>query len=97
MDTTTLLILVIIVLVVLLVMSRRGGMTGGSPYGTGTTRRTGPERPTYDDPEYTSTGSIGGTEVRTPPVSHQRSVGETGGRTNDDPNYRSGGSIGGPS
>lgn len=95
MDTTTLLIIVIVVLVIVFVMSHRGGMTGGSPYGT--TRRTGSERPTYDDPDYTSTGSIGGTEARTPPVSHQRSVGDSGGRTNDDPNYRSGGSIGGSS
>lgn len=92
MDTTTLVIIVVVVLIAVYAMSRGRSMTGG-PAGT---RRTGSERPTYDDPDYTSTGSIGGAEVDQP-VSHQRSVGDTSGRTHDDPNYRSGGSIGGPS
>lgn len=92
MDTTTLLIIIIVVLVVAFLINRNRGAYGGNP--AGTTRNTGPERPTYDDPGYTSTGSIGGTEVSTPPA-QERTVGDSGGRGYDDPNYRSGGSIGG--
>ena len=93
MDTTTLLIIIVVVLVVALIMSRNRGMYGGGyPRNT----NTGPERPTYDDPNYTSAGSIGGTEEDQPaPQPRERSVGDSGGRTYDDPNYRSGGSIGG--
>ncbi len=61
MDTTTLLIIVVVVLVVAFIMSRNRGTYGGNTYPRNT--NTGPERPTYDDPNYTSTGSIGGTEV----------------------------------
>ena len=95
MDTTTLLIIIIVVLVVAFLMSRNRGMLGGPSTRSG---GAGPERPTYDDPDYTSTGSIGGAEAPAP-TSHRRSVegGATpsSGRANDDPNYRSGGSIGG--
>lgn len=95
MDTTTLIIIVVVVLVVLFIMNRSRGGYGGSNYGN--RGGVGPERPTYDDPDYTSSGSIGGAEPRSYP-SQERSVG--GGDApaqprNDDPNYRSGGSIGG--
>ncbi len=95
MDTTTLLIIVVVVVVVALIISRNRSATGGAPYTR--TGPTGTDRPTYDDPDYTSAGSIGGSEVVTP-VPQERSVGGTSGpaeRTHDDPNYRSGGSIGG--
>jgi hypothetical protein len=95
MDTTTLLIIIVVVLLVLFMINRsRGGVgpAGRSGYGN--------ERPTYDDPDYTSSGSIGGTSSAgsaPTPTSHvrERSVGEAPSRSNDDPNYRSGGSIGG--
>ena len=90
MDTTTLLIIIIVVLVVAFIMSRNRGTYGGYPRNT----NTGPERPTYDDPNYRSGGSIGGAEVDEP-APRERSVGDSGGRSYDDPNYRSGGSIGG--
>ena len=92
MDTTTLIIIIVVVLAVMYFMNRsRGGYANPNTRNTGV----GPERPTYDDPDYTSTGSIGGTD-RT--VLHERSVGDgqpSSGATHDDPNYRSGGSIGG--
>lgn len=97
MDTTTLLIIIIVVLVVAFLMSRNRGMLGGPSTRSG---GVGPERPTYDDPDYTSSGSIGGADAPAP-TSHRRNVGSVdggtpaSGRTNDDPNYRSGGSIGG--
>jgi hypothetical protein len=78
MDTTTLLIVIIVVLLVLFIMNRsRGGYrpAGRSGYGS--------ERPTYDDPDYTSSGSIGGTNASP--------------RVYDDPNHTSAGSIGGAS
>ena len=101
MDTTTLLIIIVVVLVVAYLMSRNRGALGGNQYPRNS--GTGPQQPTYDDPDYSSTGSIGGTggAGTQPPVSHRRDVGSasgaapSGGRTNDDPNYRSGGSIGG--
>ncbi|KPV49052.1 hypothetical protein SE17_34775 [Kouleothrix aurantiaca] len=95
MDTTTLLIIIVVVLVAAYFISRSRNQYGGTP----TYRRgpgTGPvERPTYDDPDYSSSGSIGGVETAPPPV--QRTAGDTApsGRKYDDPNYRSGGSIGG--
>jgi hypothetical protein len=93
MDLTTLLVIGLIVVVVVLLLSRnRGFGTGGSPmYGD---RTGGVDRPTYDDPGYTSSGSFGGSAVE--PPAQERSVGDTGGSrpTHDDPNYRSGGSIG---
>ena len=92
MDTSTLLIIIVVVLVVAYMISRNLSSYGGNQYPRNT--NTGPDQPTYDDPNYTSTGSIGGAEVDQP-VSHQRSVGGSGDRTHDDPNYRSGGSIGG--
>jgi hypothetical protein len=92
MDTTTLLIIIVVVLAAAFIMSRNRGNYGGNSYPRNT--NTGPERPTYDDPDYTSTGSIGGTEVDQP-APRERSVGDSGGRKYDDPNYRSGGSIGG--
>ena len=93
MDLTTLLVIGLIIVVVVMLISRNRGMgTGGSPIYTD--RSGGVDRPTYDDPGYTSSGSIGGS-VAEPPA-QERSVGGTTGssRTNDDPNYRSGGSIG---
>ena len=98
MDTTTLLIIIVVVLVVAYLMSRNRSRYGGNPYPRNP--GTGPQQPTYDDPDYSSAGSIGGA-ASSPPVSHRRDVGSTegtapsGGRTHDDPNYRSGGSIGG--
>ena len=91
MDLTTLLIIGLIIVVVVLLISRNRGVGyGGSPVYRD--RTGGVDRPTYDDPGYTSSGSIGGSAPEPPP--QQRSVGESGGRTHDDPNYRSGGSIG---
>ena len=93
MDLTTILVIGLIILVVVMLISRNRGMGAGSGpvYGN----QTGGERPTYDDPGYTSSGSIGGNAVE--PPAQERSVGGTSGDnrpTNDDPNYRSGGSIG---
>ena len=93
MDLTTLLVIGLIIVVVVMLISRnRGFGAGGSPMYRD--RTGGVDRPTYDDPGYTSSGSIGGS-VAEPPA-QERSVGGTAGsnRTNDDPNYRSGGSIG---
>ena len=90
MDTTTLLIIVVVILLVMFLLNRNRAGGYGPLSGTG-----GNERPRYDDPDYTSAGSIGG---GAPPL-HERSVGEapSGGERprHDDPNYRSGGSIGG--
>jgi hypothetical protein len=94
MDLTTLLIIGLIIVVVVMLFSRnRGFGTGGSPIYTN--RTGGVDRPTYDDPDYTSSGSFGGNGAEAPP--QERSVGGTSGAarpTHDDPNYRSGGSIG---
>jgi len=93
MDFTTLLVIALIIVVAVMMFSRnrRAGSGSGPIYGNQTG---GVDRPTYDDPGYTSSGSIGGS-VAEPPA-QERSVGGTAGsnRTNDDPNYRSGGSIG---
>ena len=93
MDLTTLLVIGLIIVVVVMLISRnRGAGAGGSPmYGD---RTGGVDLPTYDDPGYTSSGSIGGSGAE--PPAQERSVGGSGssGRTHDDPNYRSGGSIG---
>ena len=94
MDLTTLLMigLFVVVVVMLLLRSRGIGSGGGPVYSD---RVGGVDRPTYDDPGYTSSGSIGGSGVE--PPAQERSVGginDSGGRTHDDPNYRSGGSIG---
>jgi hypothetical protein len=97
MDMTTLIIIVAIIALVVFLMNRNRMASRGTPYGTGPYAR-GEERPTYDDPNYTSGGSIGGA----PPtgIHHERSVGGpdtsvSNRPTHDDPNYRSGGSIGG--
>jgi len=95
MDFTTLLVigLIVVVAVLLLSRNRRVGSSGSPMYGNQTG---GVDRPTYDDPGYTSSGSIGGSAVE--PPAQERSVGGTSGGsspTHDDPNYRSGGSIGG--
>ena len=93
MDMTTLIIILAIVALVMFFLNRnrmmsRGPTTYGDPYTRGN------ERPTYNDPDYTSSGSIGGSpEVQVP---EERSVGGvTTGTRHDDPKYRSGGSIGG--
>jgi hypothetical protein len=79
MDTTTLLIIVGIVLLVMFLLNRSRYNAGGTPYGP---FNRGDERPRYDDPDYTSAGSIGGGAVDNQP-------------RYDDPNYTSAGSIGG--
>jgi hypothetical protein len=76
MDTTTLLIVVGIVLLVMFLLNRSRAGVGGPPL-------RGDERPRYDDPDYTSTGSIGG---GSPAGSSQ---------VYNDPDYTSAGSIGG--
>jgi hypothetical protein len=73
MDLTTLIIIIAVIALVMFFLNRSRTMPG-----TGYTNR-GVDRPTYDDPNYASSGSIGGTDQ---PVY-------------DDPNYVSGGSIGG--
>jgi hypothetical protein len=92
MDMTTLIIIVAIVALVMFFMNRnrmtsRGPTTYGDPYTRGN------ERPTYDDPDYMSTGSIGGAQE--PDRPQERSVGTINEPHHDDPKYRSGGSIGG--
>jgi len=93
MDLTTLLVigLIIVVAVWMISRNRSAGSSGGPIYGN---QAGGVDRPTYDDPGYTSSGSIGGSAVE--PPAQERSVGDTSGSspTHDDPNYRSGGSIG---
>ena len=93
MDLTTLLVigLIIVVVVMLISRNRRFGAGGAPIYSD---RTGGVDRPTYDDPGYTSSGSFGGSGVE--PPAQERSVGDTSGSrpTHDDPNYRSGGSIG---
>jgi len=91
MDFTTLLVIGLIIVVAVMMFSRnRRAGSSGPIYGNQTG---GVERPTYDDPGYTSSGSIGGSAVE---PAQEQSVGGTSGssRTHDDPNYRSGGSIG---
>jgi hypothetical protein len=93
MDLTTLRIIGLIIIVVVMLLNRSRGGYSGPFYGRG---NRGAERPTYDDPNYRSSGSIGGAE---PPL-RERGVGEGAPAagpsrpSNDDPNYRSGGSIG---
>jgi hypothetical protein len=91
MDFTTLLVIALIIVVAVMMFSRSRRAGSGPIYGN---RTGGVDQPTYDDPGYTSSGSIGGS-VAEPPA-QERSVGGTAGssRTHDDPNYRSGGSIG---
>ena len=94
MDTTTIILIVAIVVLVLFFLNRNRTAARG-PYINDTSAR-GDERPTYDDPNYRSGGSIGGGPAPEPP--RERSVGGTSsskGGGYDDPNYRSGGSIGG--
>lgn len=91
MDFTTLLVIALIVVVVVMLFMRNRNMGSGGPVYRNQTG--GTDRPTYDDPGYTSSGSIGGSAAE--PPAQERSVGGgTSTRTNDDPNYRSGGSIG---
>jgi len=92
MDLTTLLVIGLIIVVVVMLISRNRGVGSGGPIYRDQTG--GVDRPTYDDPGYTSSGSIGGSAVE--PPAQERSVGDTSGSspTHDDPNYRSGGSIG---
>ena len=94
MDMTTLIIIFAVIALVMFFMNRgrtisRGPTTYGDPYTRGN------ERPTYDDPGYSSAGSIGGT--REPDMPQERSVGRINEPHHDDPKYRSGGSIGGSS
>jgi hypothetical protein len=94
MNMTTLIILFVVIALVMYFFNRnRMGTRGPTTYGDPYTR--GNERPTYDDPEYTSSGSIGGTRAAEPP--QERSVGTINEPHHDDPKYRSGGSIGGNS
>ena len=93
MDLTTLLVIGLIILVVVLLISRNRATGGRGPIYTN--RTGGVDRPSYDDPGYSSSGSFGGNGAE--PASQERSVGGTTGSarpSNDDPNYRSGGSIG---
>jgi len=96
MDITTLIIIIAVVAIVLFLLNRNR-MASGNPYynnsPTNDPYARGAESPTYDDPNYTSAGSIGGAPMPEPP--RERSLGESGGGRHDDPNYRSGGSIGG--
>ena len=92
MDMTTLIIIFAIVALVMFFLNRnrmgsRGPTTYADPYARGN------ERPTYDDPGYTSSGSIGGSPAADIP--QERSVGTINEPHHDDPKYRSGGSIGG--
>jgi len=73
MDLTTLIIIIAVIALVMFFLNR-SRMMPGAGYGT-----PGVDRPTYDDPNYASGGSIGDADQ---PVY-------------DDPKYRSGGSIGG--
>jgi hypothetical protein len=93
MDLTTLLVIGLIIVVAVMLISRNRGMgSGNGPVYRDQTG--GVDRPSYDDPGYTSSGSFGGSGAE--PPAQERSVGGAGssGRTHDDPNYRSGGSIG---
>ena len=83
MDLTTLILIIVVIALVGYFMNRNRTIARGT------------ERPTYDDPDYRSGGSIGGSPSAG--TSHRKS--DTGGASaqsprNDDPNYRSGGSIG---
>jgi hypothetical protein len=92
MDLTTLLVIGLIIVVVVMLISRNRTM-GGGPISTN--RAGGVDRPSYDDPGYSSSGSFGSNDAE--PAPQERSVGGTTGSarpTKDDPNYRSGGSIG---
>jgi hypothetical protein len=94
MDISTVIIIVVVIALVMLFLNRNRGAARG-PFYNGTTSR-GNERPTYDDPNYTSGGSIGGAPE--PDSLQERSVGgaaPSNSPHHDDPNYRSGGSIGG--
>jgi len=96
MDTTTLILIIVIIALVLFFMNRNRTASRGPTNYTDPNAR-GDERPTYDDPNYTSGGSIGGSpDVELP---RERTAGGIETPSNrprhDDPNYRSGGSIGG--
>ena len=71
MDPTTLLIIIAVIALVMFFLNRNRTMPGSG--------NSGMDRPTYDDPNYASGGSIGDADK---PVY-------------DDPNYASSGSIGG--
>jgi len=83
MDLTTLIVIIVIVALVVYFMNRNRTIARGT------------EQPTYDDPDYRSGGSIGGSPSAG--TSHRKSdIGGTSAQSphHDDPNYRSGGSIG---
>jgi hypothetical protein len=99
MDITTVILIVVIVALVMFFLNRNRTVSRGPTYND--QAYPGNERPTYDDPNYSSSGSIGG-DINTAPQHHERlqerSVGESAPAQrpqHDDPNYRSGGSIGG--
>jgi hypothetical protein len=85
MDLTTLIIIIAVIALVMFFLNRNRMMPGSG--------NSGVDRPTYDDPNYASSGSIGGG----PETLEERSVGgpEPSEPAYDDPKYRSGGSIGG--
>ena len=94
MDISTLVIIVVVIALVMFFLNRNRGAARGPFYNDTTSR--GNERPTYDGPNYTSSGSIGGAPA--PDSLHERSDGgpaPSSSPRHDDPNYRSGGSIGG--
>jgi hypothetical protein len=95
MDMTTLIIIFAIIALVMFFLNRNRMISRGWPTTYGDPYTRGNERPTYDDPGYSSSGSIGGT--RQPDMPQERSVGRINEPHHDDPKYRSGGSIGGSS
>src|SRR5687768_10571266 len=74
MDTMSIILIIVVIALLVFFMNRSRTIARGS------------NRPTYDDPDYRSGGSIGGA-----------SGGASGGArpTHDSPDYRSGDSIGG--
>jgi hypothetical protein len=107
MDMTTLILIIVVIAVVMFFMNRNRTVSRG-PTGYNDPNAGANERPTYDDPNYRSSGSIGGSSsgveiprdrsvggLETPTTRSGNSSVSGGGSRNDDPNYRSGGSIGG--
>jgi hypothetical protein len=107
MDMTTLILIIAIIALVLFFMNRNRMVSRG-PTNYNDPSAGANERPTYDNPDYRRSGSIGGSPSGVE-IPRERSVGglETpttrsgnssvsgGSPRNDDPDYRSGGSIGG--
>jgi hypothetical protein len=97
--TIVLVILLVVVGLAMMWMRSSGAMPGGLGGSSGRRRGTGSARPTYNDPDYRSSGSIGGRGGSYQDAGYRPTAGserrEPSQPAYDDDEFRSGGSIGG--